>query len=269
MTIQDFLTTTTARLHAAGIATARLDAQVLAARALGHDKSRLLAHGEQSIAPPTLSALEQLVARRTAREPLAYLIGQQEFYGRPFVVTPAVLIPRPETEALIEQIKSLPLPATASLVDVGTGSGAIAITAALELPNLQVQAVDISREALKIADQNATGLGASVAFTLSDLLEQKHERYNVIVANLPYVDRAWQRSPETQYEPALALFADHDGLSLINKLIAQAPQKLLPSGFLLLEADPRQHSAISLTAERHGFTLYAVQDFAIILKRRA
>lgn len=268
MTIAEFLKQTTRTFEAAGVTTPRLDTQVLLERALNQNKAWLLAHGDDDIPVEKLVALQSQAARREAREPLAYIVGRQEFYGRNFSVTPDVLIPRPETEQLIETLKSLPLPDNASVLDVGTGSGAIAITAELELPHLRLDACDnTSFAALRVAVQNAERLQATVRFFHSDLLENTDHPYDCIVANLPYVADDWQRSPETNYEPAEALFAGDEGLALINKLMLQAPDKLHKKGYLLLEADPRQFEAIKKAAST-SLTVVANEGFAIWFKKR-
>lgn len=267
MTIADFLHTTTARLQAAGIVTARLDTQILLERALRQNKAWLLAHGEEPIPEETLQTLHTQATRRTAREPLAYITGRQEFYGRQFNVSPDVLIPRPETEMLIDILKTLPLPDNASVLDIGTGSGAIAITCELEQPHLRTEACDISPEALAMAANNAGRLGAKVDFFTSDLLSAAEHSYDAIIANLPYVAADWQRSPETNFEPRTALFAEDGGLALIKKLIAQAPAFLNPNGFLLLEADPRQFEAIKKAAEAE-FTYKGSEGFCIYFRKK-
>lgn len=266
MTITEFLRETAAAFGNAGILSARLDAQVLLERALRQNKAWLLAHGEEEVDPEKLILLHEQARRRAAREPLAYILGAQEFYGRKFAVTPDVLIPRPETETIIEELRSLPIPDNAVVLDVGTGSGAIAITAELEMPHLHTEACDISEAALAVAAQNAERLGANVRFFTSDLLAHADHPYDVIIANLPYVARDWDRSPETNFEPSLALFAEDTGLALIKKLIAQAPNYLNKTGFLMLEADPRQFARIKKTAAGN-FNYVRSNGFTIILQK--
>ncbi|MCA9338881.1 HemK family protein methyltransferase, partial [Candidatus Saccharibacteria bacterium] len=193
--------------------------------------------------------------------------GYKEFYGRNFTVNNTVLIPRPESEIIIEILKEIVLD-TQTIIDVGTGSGALAITAKLELPQANVFASDISEEALSIAKQNAQKLNANVIFLKSDLLKETNDAYSVIVANLPYVDRNWDYSFETKFEPSLALFAKDNGLDLIKKLIAQTQKKLPSGGFLLLEADPRQHQVVLDFAKEHGLSLFKKQDFIVVLKKK-
>jgi release factor glutamine methyltransferase len=266
MTITAFLGDAQARFEAAGIPSARLDAQVLLERALKQNKAWLLAHGEEEIAPEKLPQLQEQARRREARQPLAYILGRQEFYGRNFTVSPAVLIPRPATEQLIESIKSLAIPDNATVLDVGTGSGAIAITLALELPHTRVEGCDVSTDALEIAAANAERLAAPVRFFTSDLLARAEHPYDVIAANLPYVSTDWERSPETNFEPKAALFAADDGLELIKKLLAEAPNYLNKDGSLVLEADPRQFTEVQKAAQHFAF-VHSV-DFCIIFRKK-
>jgi release factor glutamine methyltransferase len=280
-TINDWLASSTHELVKANIPTARLDAELLLCHMLGVDRAWLIAHGEDSL---TMSALsqkggvrrgglkeygEKLLLRRLKREPLAYLFGHKEFYGRDFIVSKDVLIPRPETESLIELAKKHAL--TGNLLDVGTGSGAIGLTLSLELDAVALTLSDISPEALEVAKKNAKKLRVkTVEFIESDLMEHwsdANQVFDVIVANLPYVDMSWKRSPETRHEPSLALFADDGGLEFIKPLIAQAPALLTTGGTLLLEADPEQHPAIIGEASRCGFELSEQQDYGLLFRK--
>lgn len=261
------------KLQQSHIFTARLDAELLLKHVLGKSREWLVAHGDEEIEKSKVEKFERLIERRLNREPVAYIIGKKEFYGREFTVTPAVLIPRPETESLIDL--ALESEISGTLLDVGCGSGCIGITLALEVPGLNVTLSDISAEALDVAQKNAYKLGAHHVLTSqSDLLSQWLGRttatpFNVITANLPYVDHNWERSPETEHEPALALFADNNGLELIMKLIQQTPQLLAPNGLLFLEADPQQHPAIITHAASVGFHHQATNGYAIGLRFQA
>lgn len=272
--INDWLTLATRQLIGAGIGSAKLDAEIILAHTLRHGRTYLHAHGDELL---TLRQQEIANARlhlRLDRTPVAYIIGHKEFYGHMFQVTPATLIPRPESEVMIEillELNTQPslLPTgTRRLVDVGTGSGCLGISAKLALPELDVTLVDISRHALAVATKNAANLKADAQLHISNLLTDYPFMADFILANLPYVDTAWERSPETQYEPSLALFADHDGLALINKLILQTDDHLKPGGYLLLEADPRQHEAIIATAKARGLELVARRGFIVAFVRR-
>lgn len=224
----------------------RLDAELILAHVLKVDRPYLHAHPNQDLTKTELKTANRLLARRQNHEPLAYLIGQKEFYGRNFIVTPDVLIPRPATEDLIDLAKTLK-PQT--ILDLGTGSGCIAITLALELPNTKVTATDISPQALKIAQTNAQILAPNYSkFLLSDLYkspEIRHQKFHLICANLPYVDPTWAwNSPDLTHEPKSALYAQENGLKLIKKFLDQTPDHLHPDAHLLLEADPTQHPEI-------------------------
>lgn len=263
MKIKDWIQLQTAELRRANIASAQLDAELLLCDALDVNREWLITHSEDTV--PQNTAIEAM-RRRLNREPLAYIRGWKEFYGRQFNVNSSVLIPRPESETIIEIIKELPQEHT-KILDIGTGSGALAITAALEIPRSIVSACDISDTALKVAEENAKKLNANVTFISSDLVSNIHDQYDIIIANLPYVDKSWQRSPETSFEPSLALFAEEDGLGLIKQLIVQIKSSLSPNGYLLLEADPRQHEALLSFAKEYGLQEYTKKDFIIVLKK--
>lgn len=230
-------------------AISRLDAELILANSLGKDRVFLHAHPEFELDEDVEKRADADCLRRKKHEPLAYILGYKDFYGRKFMVTPDVLIPRPETEAIINLAKELK---SQKILDVGTGSGCIAITLKLELPDSDVVALDISSKALKIAEQNAAKLGAKIAFRESDLLEKVQEEYNLIVANLPYVDKKWDwLSPELTFEPEQALFAEDSGLYDIKRLISQVEQRLTNDGAVILESDLSQHEAIREYVEQN------------------
>ena len=247
----------------AGIPSALLDAEVILAHTLRKSRTYLHAHGEDAIEPRRMEIANARLDLRKDRVPVAYIVGHKEFYGRTFKVSPSVLIPRPESEALIEALKKYWGEKPGKLVDVGTGSGCLGITAKLELP-LDVTLTDISRHALTIAEENAKNLSAHVTLQQSNLLEDVASTFDIIVANLPYVDKAWERSPETNHEPALALFADHNGLELIMRLLNQTHLHLKKGGLLILEADPEQHIAITEQAKNRGLSQTAVDGYCIV-----
>ncbi len=231
----------------------RLDSELIVADALKKDRIFVHAHPEYELTEVELAKIRQNTARRAQHEPLAYILGHKEFYGRDFKVTQDTLIPRPETEALIDVAKTLK---PHKILDVGTGSGCIAITLAKELPQTEVEALDISPAALQIAQENAEKHSVTVKFFQSDLLESAASDYDLIVANLPYVDPNWGwLSPELAFEPQTALFAADGGLALIKKLILQAPAHLCKQGKLLLEADLSQHQKIADFATGNSFQI--------------
>jgi len=264
MTISKWLEDSTAKLKTAGITSARLDAEVLLAYSLDKDRAWLIAHSDEKF---DTGKADELLQRRLKREPVAYIRGYKEFYGRDFKVTPDTLIPRPETEILIELLA--PLVADGKrLIDVGTGSGAIAITVKLEYPSLIVEATDISDAALEVAELNSKTLGADITVQRSDLLVATKATFDIIVANLPYVDTSWEVSEETHAEPSLALYANDSGLALIKHLIEQASIRLIGGGYLVLEADPRQHDDIIACGHDHDFDWYETDGFIVALERR-
>jgi release factor glutamine methyltransferase len=208
--------------------------------------------------------------------PVAYIIGHKEFYGYSFKVTTATLIPRPESETLIELLgdalpknERLIVEKPLRLVDVGTGSGNLGISAKLTYPELDVTLVDVSRHALTVAEDNARLLQADVALIKSDLLTSYPFVADIIIANLPYVDPEWERSPETDHEPASALFAQNNGLALIFNLLIQTKEKLARGGKLILEADPTQHDAIKKEASRYGFVLHEQKEYGLLFDKLA
>ena len=221
-------------------------AQALLAYVTGRGRAWLLAHPEEVLAPQDAERFAILLKRAAEGEPLAYLVGEREFYGFPFSVTPDVLVPRPETEALVdvalEWISARGL-AAPRVVDVGTGSGAIAVTLALKLPAAQIIAVDISWEALLIAQINAVrhSVAERLALVLGDLLEALIGPFDVILANLPYVSQAELEALEVgRWEPRIALNGGADGLHLVRRLIDQAPKRLVRGGLLALEIGAEQ-----------------------------
>lgn len=238
------------RLETAAIEEPRLQAEVLIFFVLGCDRAYLYAHPERELSRAELAQYELLASRRASGEPLQYLTGHQEFWRCDFLVTPAVLIPRPETEHLIEAVLALvgndePL----RLVDVGTGSGVIAITLARELPQAAVLGVDLSPAALEVARLNAERLGATVEFAQSDVLGAvvRDGSFDFVVSNPPYIGRNEERQVQDtvkHYEPAMALFAGDDGLEVIRRLIPQAREVLRPGGWLLMEVGYTQSEAV-------------------------
>ena len=230
----------------------RLDAELIIANILGKDRSFLHAHPDYNLKKSELAQAKAMADRRAQGEPLAYILGYKEFYGREFKVTKDTLIPRPETEALITEILHLK---PQRIADIGTDSGCIAITLAKELPDTEITGVDISDKALEIAQENAQKHHANVNFYQSDLLSNLSQaaKYDLIVANLPYVDKDWDwLSGGLSYEPQRALYARDGGLELIKKLIDQAPDYLAPNGYLVLEADESQHQKIIKYTTRTG-----------------
>ena len=239
------------RLAGAGLPAdeAARDAALLARWTLGWDEARWIAESREPAPASFAGALDALVTRRAAREPIGYVTGGREFYGRPFLVTPDVLIPRPETELIVEETLDVLAPgASARVCDVGTGSGCLAVTIALERPGAGVVATDESAAALAVARRNAERLGAArVRFAAADLFDEDGP-FDVIVSNPPYVaetDRAGLDADVRDYEPASALFGGTDGLAVIRRLIPAAAARLTPGGWLFVEIGAGQAEAVA------------------------
>jgi len=237
------------------------EARLLLGHLLGKSAAWLEAHRDEAVVVANEYAV--LVARRAAGEPVAYLIGVREFYGRDFTVSPDVLIPRPETELLVDIAKSkVGADGTACILDLGTGSGCLAVTLALELPQARVTAVDVSPAALAVARGNAQRLGAPVEFIASDwfasLPPQRFDPFDLIVANPPYVAAGDPHlaAGDLRFEPIGALTDpsdEGDGLSAIRRIVVEAPQWLAPNGWLFFEHGYDQAAAVRQLIEDAGF----------------
>ena len=237
MTIQEALQQGTKLLEDASVSAPRLNAEVLLAHATGHERSWLYAHGDETLIELWWIHYGRYLHERLSGKPTQYITKRQEFYGREFVVSPDVLIPRPETEHLVEAaLEKITSPA--SIIDVGCGSGAIAISLALETGRT-VTGADISLAALKVADQNRRRLNASVHLVASDLLSSFRDRSaSLIACNPPYVpenDKALTQREVRDYEPHVALFGGLDGLDIYRRLVLEARRVLQPGGWLLME----------------------------------
>lgn len=250
MTIDAWLQLAVTHLKDAGIDSARLDALILLEDALQLDKSYLLAHPEAVIAPAHLETLAGQLERRDQHEPLAYIRGFSEFYGRRFAVTPDVLVPRPESESMIELYKKY-YPAGTRVADIGTGSGCLAVTAALET-NAVVYAVDIDKACLEVAAHNAAANGATVNCLVGSLAEPLAGlSIGCLLANLPYVPNNYPINEAAKHEPALALFAGDDGLDWYRALFLQPQQATI----IITEALEQQQSALTDIAAASGYAL--------------
>ena len=247
------------KLEAAGIPDARLEAEVLVMNVMRMARQSIFAEQETEVPGQQQTALDTFLGRRFQREPLAYILGQREFYGINVILTPAVLIPRPETEGLVEHALFMAMMGMESreltIADVGTGSGAIAINLAIHLPAANIFAVDVADAVLDVAAYNiqAHGVGDRVSMAIGDLLDAVPVPVDLIVANLPYIptDRIPTLQPEVQREPSLALDGGPDGLSLIRRLLAQSEEKLNSNGIILLEMDPDQIPVVQELALKH------------------
>jgi release factor glutamine methyltransferase len=229
-----------------------LEAQVLLADLLGRSRSWVLAHPEAELSPRQSSEFEQSVGELQRGTALPYLLGWWEFYGRRFRLTPEVLIPRPETELMVETALHA-MQGSERVLDVGTGSGCVAVTLAAERPESTVAATDLSFAALRVARSNAGlhGVQDRVHLLAADLMGSLIGQYDLICANLPYVASAeLRRLPVGRREPQLALDGGQDGLELIRRALAELPARLRPEGMALFEIDPRQSDRLMQAAQR-------------------
>jgi release factor glutamine methyltransferase len=251
-------------LSTRGITNARREAEWIFAESLGLTRLDLYTRFDMPLEPAEVERLRGLVTRRGRREPLAYVLGTQDFMGLRLVVGPGVLVPRPETEELVERVLAALPPGELRLLDVGTGSGAIALALKRARPESAVEAVDRSEAALAIARRNAEALGLAVTFALGHLAAERSGPYHAIVANLPYVgeDERGDCDPELAFEPAEALFAGADGLDLIRELVADAPRLLASGGTLWLEHGWKQGEAIRGLCAARGLVCGILQDGA-------
>jgi release factor glutamine methyltransferase len=252
------LSDATQRLVTGGSETPRLDAELLLGHVLDLTRTQLHAHWQDALDAATAQGYADLVQRREAHEPVAYLLGQRAFYDVELKVNKHVLIPRPETEQLVEEALRWSRTQTKPLhvVDVGTGSGALALVLARHLSQARVWAVDLSRAALDVAARNLRhyGLQERVTLVQSDLLGAMAGPFDLIVANLPYIPRqdlATLQADVRDYEPRLALDGGEDGLDLIRRLLMQVPQRLAAPGLLLLEIEQRQGEAVLALLQQH------------------
>ncbi|MGC1176925.1 MAG: HemK/PrmC family methyltransferase [Candidatus Saccharimonadales bacterium] len=263
------------QLRIAGIATARLDVLVLLEDVTGIDRARLLAEPELELSDTQVTRLEKLLKRRAAHEPLAYIRGKTEFYGREFVLTPDVLEPRPESETMIELLKhlvknkGLKLSGRKKLkiADVGTGSGALGITAALELPNCQVELLEIDTKAIKTAKINVEKFTLNIRVLKSDLLAQSAKDYDLLLCNLPYVPDSYTINQAATHEPKIAIFGGPDGLDIYRKLFQQIDILAKKPLYILTESLPPQHCALEGIAKLSGYKLVTTDDFIQVFQK--
>ena len=255
MTLGQALRQSTETLTSHNISEAQLEAEVLLMHVAGLSRAQLYSRLERELPPDQAQGFADLIVRRIQGEPTAYITGHKEFYGHDFEVDPRVLIPRPETELLVEKAlefaKGYTLPPrgiSLTMADIGTGCGAIAISLALELPQAKIYATDLSSDALEVARSNCGkhGVEHRIQLLWGDMLHPLPEPVHLMVANLPYVkdaEIAHLSQEITGFEPAMALAGGADGLDRIRQLLAEARRKLRPRGVLLVEIDPRQSQA--------------------------
>jgi len=272
MTVGNYLAVANKKLGQAGVGTARLDALVLLEDVMSVDRARLLAEPATEISAGQAAKLTKLLKRRARHEPLAYVRGRTEFYGRDFVITPTVLVPRPESEAVIDMFKELVADGALKprsdnkgirlrVADVGTGSGALGITAALEVPEITVDLLDIDPKALKIAKINVDKFTLKAEVGRSDLLASSSQDYDIVLCNLPYVPDDYQINRAAAKEPRLAIFGGPDGIDVYRRLFKQLSQLPKQPLYILTEALPPQHQQLSDIAARSGYQVQRQNSF--------
>jgi len=267
MTVLEVLQATTAYFKKHDLESPRLSAEHLLAHVLGRKRIELYLEFERELAEAELAPLRELVKRRAQGEPLQHLLGTVEFCGLTFLCDKRAMIPRPETEQLVEVLKSEIRNPKSEIMDVGTGSGVIALCLAAEFRGAQILAVDISNDALALAQENAARLNLAerVRFLKSNLLENVEGVFDVIVANLPYVSTQERHtlSREVLHDPEVAVFASTRGDELVRELIAQAPSRLRPGGMLALEIGIGQSEPLfSALAEKNYRDISSKTDYS-------
>lgn len=266
MKVEVFLASAASKLQQAGISSARLDALILLEDELEKDRAYILAHPEIELNRVRLKKLNKQIDRRVMYEPLAYIRGSTEFYGRRFKINHRVLEPRPESEMMIELLKKLvdgrqkTVDRSVRIVDVGTGSGALGITAALELGIHNVDLYDIDASALAVAKHNCVLHELHLRAAKRDLLRASHKAYDIILANLPYIPENWRLHESVKMEPKIALFGGSDGLDIYRRLFEQLSRFSWRPKYILTESLPPQHQELANVAQSAGFKLIKNQD---------
>jgi release factor glutamine methyltransferase len=279
MRIQQWISESQKQLESHGIQTARLDCFLLLEHTLGVGREKILAEPDLFLSSKNLLKLTKLLNRRLEHEPMAYILGSVEFYGYNFVVNSSVLVPRPESETIIDQCKrvvtdilqsynsdepTLPDNYTVSIADVGCGSGALGIVAKLELPNCMVELLDIDGKALETAQINVDLFTLNISIIQSDLIQDSANYHDVLLCNLPYVPDEYVINEAAQWEPKIALFGGIDGLDLYRKLFQQINLQARKPLYILTESLPSQHKLLSDIAATIGYKLDIIDDFICI-----
>ncbi len=267
MSISKLLKNSTDILKSAGILSAEIDARILLEFASGKSREFLLAHPEYELSDIEVDDLSKLVARRKLHEPIAYITGHKEFFGLDFLLTPDVLIPRPETELLVE--KCLDFLQTSNhkpqtVLDIGSGSGNIIISIATNcnLPTAIFFASDVSKKALIVARKNANNHQVKIEFIQSNLFEKISGKFDLIVANLPYVPIDGSSDREIKHEPQTAIFADNNGEMIIKNFLSEAKNFLADGGQILIEVDPRNAKSLARSATKDFENIEILKDYS-------
>ena len=243
----------------------RFEAELLMTQVTGFGRAQILSQPDRKVEPVQLSQLNELAAQLRRGKPYAYIVGEQEFWSLPFHVSPAVLIPRPETELLVELVLEHASEG-ANILELGTGSGAIAVSLAHARPDLHLTATDISTDALDVAERNSRRHGTQIQFVHSNWFESLNGRWDIIVSNPPYIAEGDPHLPALSWEPTGALVAG-DGLGAFQKIVATCPTHMREHGRLFLEHGYAQASQVKMLLQQHGFTACeSYPDLAGILR---
>jgi release factor glutamine methyltransferase len=257
--LDNWLDNATKQLQVAGISSAQLDALILLEDELKKNRGHLLAHPEIEISKTKLKRLDAKLKKRARHLPLAFIRGHTQFYGRKFLVNRHTMEPRPESETMIDLLLKLPLPARPIIADVGAGSGALGITAALEIPKAEVDLYDIDASTLSVARHNQALHELHLHTRKTDLLRHHLRNYDVILANLPYVPRYYQINQSAAMEPRIALDGGEDGLDVYKRFFGQLHRFHWKPKFVLTESLPPQHHDLINLAQSAGFRLVDAQ----------
>lgn len=266
MRIADMAAAAAADLRDAGVPSPVLDAELIISHALDMDRVRVRIDAGLELAPADIRRIRTLLKRRRAFEPIAYILGRKEFYSLDFIVTRDVLVPRPETELLVD-LAVYYARQNAAVADIGTGSGAIAVSVKHSRPDVEMHATDISERALRVARKNAAAIlgPKKIRFHRGDLFEPLAGLgFQVIAANPPYVNRddAGHLQKDLSYEPEIALFADRGGCGAVERIVAGAGAHLVEGGILLFEMGADMKEFVETTGARHGFSVSVMNDYA-------
>ena len=265
MTLGEIFAEVSAELKSSGIPTFSLDAEIIICETAGIARHRIISHPETEVSIENANEILSMTKRRAGREPLAYITGRKEFYGLEFSVNPSVLIPRPDTELLVDQAVYF-APQKSDYLDICTGSGAVAVAVKYNRPDLSVYASDISADALKCAELNAENIvSGKIYFSISDVFSAyEGKKFSLITANPPYIGESEKKSLEAElsFEPEQALFADDSGMKIIKKIISNAKEHLTGNGILLMEIGASQKNAVKNFAGENGFDTVFWPDYA-------
>jgi release factor glutamine methyltransferase len=268
VTICDYLDASLKTLVSSGIDSAHLDTLLLLEDVMERDRSWLLAHPEAKLRLTQIDKLEKQLKRRAKHEPLAYIRGKSDFYGREFFVNRQVLVPRPETETFIELLLNLAGGSPAAVIDVGTGSGCLAVTSKLELSETEVFATDVDKKCLKIAHYNARKFQTDITFLQGDLLQPllniSYSLPAILLANLPYVPDKYDINRAAGHEPKLALYGGSDGLEPYRRLFSQIALLEYAPAYVLTEALPFQHDDLAGIASTTDYQLLKSENLTQI-----